>query len=175
MDSHEEAVRAATRRYRRTEAAHEQSRAEVIGAVIAALRSGERPTDVTDWSPFTATYVRNFAREAGVMPADSPGPRYHLEEFGWLRSQHPEAVKAVTAIAVLDVGLADEDYVGGVIGYALAHGKNGRDEIIRAITDRLVRWATREGRGAWARKYDTTTSLALDIAAILGRYLPVAD
>lgn len=69
MSDHEETVRAATRRYRRTEAAHEQARAEAVEAVLAALRAGDRPTDVTAWSPFTATYVRRLAREAGIPPA----------------------------------------------------------------------------------------------------------
>lgn len=68
--SHEEAVKDATRRYRRTEAAHEQAREDLVAAVVAALKDGERPTDVTNWSPFTATYVRRLARQNGVGAAE---------------------------------------------------------------------------------------------------------
>lgn len=60
---------ASTRRYRKTEAAHEQSRDEVTAAVVAALRAGVRPTDVVAHSPFTAAYVRKIARDNGIEPA----------------------------------------------------------------------------------------------------------
>jgi hypothetical protein len=56
-----------TRRYRRTEKAHEQSRDEVIADVVAALRAGERPTDVVRRSPFTDAYVRRIARDHGIQ------------------------------------------------------------------------------------------------------------
>jgi hypothetical protein len=45
-----------------------------VDAVLAALRAGMRPTDVTARSPFTAAYVRRLAREAGIEPA-RPGPK----------------------------------------------------------------------------------------------------
>ena len=61
-------MRAAGRRYRRTETSHKQARDEAHAAVLAALKAGKRPTDVTEWSPFTATYVRNLGREAGIPP-----------------------------------------------------------------------------------------------------------
>ncbi|MFB7852809.1 hypothetical protein ACFC34_38150 [Streptomyces sp. NPDC056053] len=64
----------ATRRYRKTEEAHEEARTAAIAAVVAALRDGMRPTDVTDRSPFTAAYVRRIARENGIAPA-RPGPK----------------------------------------------------------------------------------------------------
>lgn len=57
-----------TRRYRRTEKAHEQSRNDVIAKVVAALQAGRRPTDVVRRSPFTDAYVRRIAREHGVKP-----------------------------------------------------------------------------------------------------------
>ncbi|HMH94176.1 MAG TPA: hypothetical protein VK586_24230 [Streptosporangiaceae bacterium] len=66
MSQHEDAVRDATRRYRRTEAAHDQARDDVIAAMLKALEAGERPTDVTSWSPFTAAYVRKLARSHGI-------------------------------------------------------------------------------------------------------------
>jgi hypothetical protein len=69
MDEHEEAIRASTRRYRRTEAAHEESRKASTADVIAALRAGLPPTKVADLSPFTATHVRKLARDAGIPPA----------------------------------------------------------------------------------------------------------
>ena len=64
---------ASTRRYRKTEAAHEQSRDEVIAVVVAALRAGVRPTDVVAHSPFTAAYVRKIARDNGIEPAKKGG------------------------------------------------------------------------------------------------------
>lgn len=59
------ALDAATRRYRELEKAHD----EVVTAIVAALRSGAGPTEVADRSPFTATYVRKLARDAGIPPA----------------------------------------------------------------------------------------------------------
>jgi len=69
MEEHEEALKASTRRYRRTKAAHEESRKESTADVIAALRAGVPPTKVADLSPFTATQVRAIARKAGIPPA----------------------------------------------------------------------------------------------------------
>jgi hypothetical protein len=59
----------ATARYRETEQAHAEARDNAIAAVVAALRAGQRPTDVTAASPFTAAYVRRIARENGIEPA----------------------------------------------------------------------------------------------------------
>lgn len=65
---------AATRRYRRTEAAHEESRQAAITAVLAALRGGVGPSEVERLSPFTGAYIRKLAREHGIPPAP-PGPK----------------------------------------------------------------------------------------------------
>ncbi|MEV5944220.1 hypothetical protein [Streptomyces sp. NPDC051994] len=64
----------ATSRYRKTEAAHHGARDAAIEAVVEALRAGERPTDVTSRSPFTAAYVRRIARDNGIEAA-RPGPK----------------------------------------------------------------------------------------------------
>jgi hypothetical protein len=69
-----EALNAATKRYLQTQARHEDARQAAIAAVVAALRSGMRPTDVTARSPFTAAYVRSLGREHGIGPA-APGPK----------------------------------------------------------------------------------------------------
>lgn len=61
-------------RYRETEKAHNEARDKAVKAVVAALRAGERPTDVTARSPFTAAYVRRIARDNGIEPA-KPGPK----------------------------------------------------------------------------------------------------
>lgn len=58
-----------TARFRETEQAHNASRDAAVEAVIAALRAGARPTDVTDRSPFSPAHVRNLARENGIKPA----------------------------------------------------------------------------------------------------------
>lgn len=67
------AIDETTRRYRETEQAHEASRQAVIACVIAALKGGERPTDVVQHSPFTDAYVRRLARGKGVAPAPRGG------------------------------------------------------------------------------------------------------
>jgi hypothetical protein len=64
----------ATRRYLRTKKAHEEARDAAEQAVVEALRTGMRPTDVTAAAPFTAAYVRRIAREHGIEPA-TPGPK----------------------------------------------------------------------------------------------------
>ncbi len=65
---------AANESYRATESAHEDARRRVVAAVVAALRAGIAPTEVSGLSPFTATYVRRIARENGIPPA-APGPK----------------------------------------------------------------------------------------------------
>src|SRR5258707_1324603 len=47
----------------------DESSTAMAGAVVAALLAGPQPTQVTEWSPFTATHVRKLARDAGVPPA----------------------------------------------------------------------------------------------------------
>ncbi|MBX7464947.1 hypothetical protein [Streptomyces sp. NPDC057910] len=64
----------ATSRYRKTEADHHSARDAAVEAVVEALRAGERPTDVTNRSPFTAAYVRRIARDNGIEPAKR-GPK----------------------------------------------------------------------------------------------------
>ena len=138
-----EAVEADTRRYRQTESAHEQSRQAITASALAALRAGERPTDVAAKSPFTETYVRKLARENGI-------PEYLLRRYPKARAQLearlPHWREAVKAIGELGIGLDDAEYVGGVLWYGLTHrGSEGKpEEQKRAITDRLVRWATRD-------------------------------
>jgi hypothetical protein len=63
-----DAIDEATRRYRRTEKAHNESRDQVIARVVAALRAGARPTDVVARSPFTGAYIRRIARDHGIEP-----------------------------------------------------------------------------------------------------------
>lgn len=63
-----------TARFRKTEQAHAASRDAAVEAVIAALRAGARPTDVTDRSPFSPAHVRNLARENGIAPARKGRP-----------------------------------------------------------------------------------------------------
>jgi hypothetical protein len=64
----------ATERYREAKDAFEEARMEAVMAVVDALRAGERPTDVTERSPFTPAYVRRVARDNGIEPA-KPGPK----------------------------------------------------------------------------------------------------
>jgi hypothetical protein len=142
-----EAVEAGTRCYKETEAAHERSREAVTASVLAALRGGERPTDTAGRSPFTGAYVRKLAREAGV-------PEYLLRRYpkarAELEARLPRWREAAKAIGELGIGLDDAEYVGGVLWHGLTHrGSEGSpQEQKRVITDRLVRWATRDGGDA---------------------------
>ncbi len=155
-----EAVEAGTRRYNETEAAHERSREAVTASVLAALRGGERPTDVAEQSPFTGTYVRKLAREAGV-------PEYLLRRYpkarAELEARLPRWHEAAKAIGELGIGLDDAEYVGGVLWYGLTHHGSGGspEEQKRVITDRLVRWATRDGGDA-AQAADAVRSVLDD-------------
>ena len=65
---------AATTRYKRSAAAHEDARQAAIAAALAALRAGIGPTEVERLSPFTGAYLRKLARESGI-PAATPGPK----------------------------------------------------------------------------------------------------
>lgn len=71
MVDHQAEVKATGRRVRR----HKAERDQHIAAVVAALNAGKRPTDVAEWSAFTAAYVRKLAREAGVPPGQPGGNR----------------------------------------------------------------------------------------------------
>ena len=74
MTDSRQALIAATRRYARTETAHDEARQAAIEAVLAALRDGIGPTEVERLSPFTGAYIRKLARENGIPPAP-PGPK----------------------------------------------------------------------------------------------------
>jgi hypothetical protein len=158
-----EAVEAGTRRYNETGAAHEESREAVTASVLAALRGGERPTDTAAKSPFTEAYVRKLAREAGI-------PEYLLRRYpkarAELEARLPRWSEAAKAIGGLGIGLDDAEYVGGVLWYGLTHhGSEGSpEEQKRVITDRLVRWATRDGGNA-AQAADAVRS-------VLDEFLP---
>lgn len=62
-------LRTAATTYEDTKAAHEDARDQAAEAVVAALRAGATPTEVTRDSPFTDAYVRKIAREAGIAPS----------------------------------------------------------------------------------------------------------
>lgn len=73
MDPMTKLDQAATQ-YREAKQALEEARQAAAAAVAEALRAGERPTDVTSRSPFTAAYVRQIARAHDIEPA-KPGPK----------------------------------------------------------------------------------------------------
>lgn len=63
------ALQVTTRQYDKAATALEAARKISAGAVLAALKDGVPPTTVAELSPFTATYVRQKAREAGIPAA----------------------------------------------------------------------------------------------------------
>jgi hypothetical protein len=158
-----DAVGQATGHYRHTEEAHGESRKALTAAVLAALQAGERPTDVAAKSPFTETYVRRLARENGI-------PEYLLRRYpkarAELEARLPSWRETAKAIGELGDGLDDEEYVGGVLWYGLTHRGSADNpaEQERVITDRLARWATRDGGDA--------TAVAAAIRAALTGHLP---
>lgn len=69
-----ERLAAATRRYEKTESAHDDARRAVVDAVVAALKADIPPTEVERLSPFSGAHIRKLAREHDVPPA-LPGPK----------------------------------------------------------------------------------------------------
>lgn len=67
-------LKAATERYRAFKTQWDEVQKATVDAVIAALKAGVSPTEVTELSPYTAAYVRKLARAAGI-PAALPGPK----------------------------------------------------------------------------------------------------
>ncbi|MGI5274712.1 hypothetical protein ACQEUU_37145 [Nonomuraea sp. CA-218870] len=67
-----EEIRAATRKYRRTERAHKQARDELIEAIVTGLRGGVRPAEAEEDSPFKGAYIRRI-REEHKIPAFKKG------------------------------------------------------------------------------------------------------
>ena len=169
--NHEQTIKAGTERYGRTGEAHESARAELVTAVLAALRDGEPPTEVAAWSPFTETYVRRLARTNGI-------PEYTFRRFPrarpWMDEHCPKWPAIAGAIAALGADLDDAEYVGGVIYLGLTHkgAEHAPAEQRRLITDRLARWATRDGAEQWQSQYQTTSALADAIDGVLAKHLP---
>lgn len=149
--------------YRSTEAAHEESRLAVIASVLAALRAGERPTDVAAKSPFTEAYVRKLARQHGI-------PEYLLRRYARARGELdvllPGWPQVAAEIGALGIGLDDAEFTGGVLWYGLTHrGSAGSpDDQKRVITERLVQWATRDGGDGG--------QAAAAVRSVLDKYLP---
>jgi hypothetical protein len=61
-----EDIRAATRKYQRTEKAHNQARDELIAAIVEGMRNGVRPAEVEEDSPFKGAYIRRIRDEHGI-------------------------------------------------------------------------------------------------------------
>lgn len=59
--------------YTQAQTAIDAARERTVTAIVAALRAGARPTEVDRISPFTPTYNRKKAREAGIEPGRSGG------------------------------------------------------------------------------------------------------
>jgi hypothetical protein len=90
---------------------------------------------------FDLDYVRKLARENGI-------PECLLRRYPKARAELEARLPRwrETAIGELGIDLDDAEYVGGVLWYGPTHrgGQGDPEEQKRAITDRLVRWATRD-------------------------------
>lgn len=63
---------AATERYEASKRAAEVAYEDVVAKALDALRAGAEPGDVYERVPFTSTYMRTLARDAGI-PGGRPG------------------------------------------------------------------------------------------------------
>ncbi|MFI7468654.1 hypothetical protein [Nonomuraea sp. NPDC049646] len=61
-----EEIRAATRKYERTEKAHNQAREELIAAIVKGMRGGVRPVEAEEDSPFKGAYIRRIRDDHGI-------------------------------------------------------------------------------------------------------------
>lgn len=65
-------VKAAAVAYRRAKAAYEKAQAALADTVVAALRGGERPADVSRTSGWDREYNRRLKKKADEAAADEP-------------------------------------------------------------------------------------------------------
>lgn len=68
-DSPIDQIKAAAAAYKRTKAAHEKAQAALAEAVVAALRAGERPADVSRASGWDREYNRRLKAKADAADA----------------------------------------------------------------------------------------------------------
>lgn len=129
-------------------------------------------TDLADLDAAEDELTQRRARKGGRPPKYAF--QHYPEARPWMDEHCPTWPAIAAAIADLGAGLNDAEYVGGVIYLGLTgHGTEGDPAgQRRAITDRLVRWATRDGAHEWRNRYATTTALAEAIDAVLRRKLP---
>lgn len=60
------------RRYRRAQTALDEAGKAAMATALELLRAKVPPTEVAKLSPFTDSYIRKAAREAGIEPARPP-------------------------------------------------------------------------------------------------------
>ncbi len=63
---------ALTKRYRRAQADLDDAGKAAMAKALEMLRADIPPTEVARLSPFTDSYIRKAAREAGIGPAREP-------------------------------------------------------------------------------------------------------
>lgn len=118
------------------------------------------------------------ARARALLARTNGIPEYTFRRFPrarpWMDEHCPAWPDIARAIADLSAGLDDTEYVGGVIYLGLTHkgAEHAPPEQRRVITDRLVRWATRDGAEEWQSHYQTTSALADAIGGVLAKQLP---
>lgn len=61
-----------TKRYRRAQTALDEAGKAAMAKALDLLRAGVAPTEVARLSPFTDSYIRKAAREAGLPPVRAP-------------------------------------------------------------------------------------------------------
>lgn len=61
-----------TKRYRRADAARTEAARAALAKAVEMIRGGIAPTEVVKLSPFTDSYIRKAAREAGLPPLTTP-------------------------------------------------------------------------------------------------------
>lgn len=68
--------------YKATLAEHERARDALHAAALDAWRAGWRPGTIAERTELAPGYVRKLAREAGLPPSPSRGPRTRAERDG---------------------------------------------------------------------------------------------
>lgn len=142
---------------------------DLLAHMRAEIQAHGDPADLADLAAAEAELAERRARKGGRPP------KYAFERYPearpWMDEHFPAWPAIAAVIADLGAGLDDAEYVGGVIYLGLTQHSTDSAGQRRVITDRLVRWATRDGADEWHNRYATTTALAEAIDDVLRGHL----
>jgi len=70
MTDYRTEITTAAKTKKRADDRAEAATTALVNLVVKALRDDQRPTDVVEWSGYTAAYVRRLARAHGIEAPD---------------------------------------------------------------------------------------------------------